>query len=89
MNSKNRFIELSHSIENGLITYKGLPAPTICDDLSREASKEKYEDATFQIGKIEMLGNRVRAWTARFTDMKMEKILHRSFYPLLLTGMLL
>jgi arylformamidase len=44
MNSKNRFIELSHSIENGLITYKGLPAPTICDDLSREASKEKYED---------------------------------------------
>jgi arylformamidase len=51
-------IDLSHTIENGLITYKGLPAPIICDFLSREASKQLYEEGTeFQIGKIEMVAN--------------------------------
>jgi arylformamidase len=53
-----RFIDLSHTIENGLITYKGLPAPVICDFLSRETSKGIYEEGTsFQIGKIEMVTN--------------------------------
>src|ERR1700686_2388893 len=28
------FIELSHTIESGMITYKGLPAPLVCDHLS-------------------------------------------------------
>lgn len=52
------FIDLSHTIENGLITYKGLPAPVICDYLSREDSKKFYEEGTeFQIGKIEMVSN--------------------------------
>jgi kynurenine formamidase len=51
-------IDLSHTIENELITYKGLPAPIICDFLSREQSKHFYEDGTtFQIGKIEMVSN--------------------------------
>lgn len=51
-------IDLSHTIENGLITYKGLPAPIICDYLSRENSKALYEEGTsFQIGKIEMVTN--------------------------------
>lgn len=55
---KNRLIDLSHTIENGLITYKGLPAPVICDYLSREESKDFYEEGTqFQIGKIEMVAN--------------------------------
>ena len=55
---KERFIDLSHTIENGLITYKGLPAPIICDYLSREHSKQLYaEGTTFQIGKIEMVTN--------------------------------
>lgn len=49
---------MSHTIEDGLITYKGLPAPIICDFLSREASKAFYEDGTeFQIGKIELVSN--------------------------------
>jgi arylformamidase len=53
-----RFIDLSHTIEHGMITYKGLPAPIICDYLSRERSKEFYEEGTqFQIGKIEMVTN--------------------------------
>nr|WP_294874213.1 cyclase family protein [uncultured Pedobacter sp.] len=52
------FIDLSHTIEDGLVTYKGLPAPIICDYLSREKSKEFYaEGTTFQIGKIEMVSN--------------------------------
>ena len=51
-------VDLSHTIENGLITYKGLPAPIICDYLSRENSKQFYEEGTtFQIGKIEMVSN--------------------------------
>ena len=51
-------IDLSHIIENGLVTYKGLPAPIICDYLSRAKSREFYEEGTeFQIGKIEMVTN--------------------------------
>lgn len=53
-----RFIDLSHTIEDGLITYKGLPAPIICDFLSREQSRQHYARGTqFQIGKIEMVAN--------------------------------
>jgi arylformamidase len=53
-----KLIDLSHTIENGLVTYRGLPAPIICDYLSREASRERYADNTsFQIGKIEMVAN--------------------------------
>lgn len=53
-----RIIDLSHTIENGTLTYKGLPAPVICDYLSREDSKKVYEEGTeFQIGKIEMVTN--------------------------------
>src|SRR6266478_8664210 len=51
-------IDLSHTVEHGLVTYKGLPAPIICDYLSREASRKHYADGTeFQIGKIEMVAN--------------------------------
>lgn len=51
-------IDLSHTIEDGLITYKGLPAPIVCDFLSREDSKSHYDDGTtFQIGKVEMVVN--------------------------------
>ena len=51
-------VDLSHTIENGLVTYKGLPAPIICDYLSREDSKKFYAPGTeFQIGKIEMVAN--------------------------------
>jgi len=54
----DKLIDLSHTIFNGLITYKGLPAPIICDYLSRENSKQFYEAGTeFQIGKIEMVSN--------------------------------
>jgi arylformamidase len=51
-------IDLSHTIEDGMITYKGLPAPLICDHLSREQSRGLYAPGTeFQIGKITMCSN--------------------------------
>lgn len=53
-----KLIDLSHTIEHGMVTYKGLPAPIICDFRSREASKFHYaEGTTFHIGKIEMIAN--------------------------------
>lgn len=55
---KTSFVDLSHTIEHGLITYKGLPAPIVCDYLSREQSRNVYAPGTeFQIGKIEMVTN--------------------------------
>lgn len=53
-----KLIDLSHTIRNGLVTFKGLPAPVICDFLSREASRVHYTDGTeFQIGRIDMVAN--------------------------------
>src|ERR1044071_3680282 len=58
MHKQDRLIDLSHVVEDGMITYKGLPAPLICDYLSREQSRGRYAEGTeFQIGKIEMIGN--------------------------------
>ena len=54
----NKLIDLSHEVEHGMITYKGLPAPIICDFLSREDSRKNYAEGTqFVIGKIEMISN--------------------------------
>jgi arylformamidase len=51
-------IDLSHTVEHGMITYQGLPGPIISDHLSREASKANYEAGTeFHIGRIEMVAN--------------------------------
>lgn len=51
-------MDLSHDVEHGMITYKGLPAPIVCDFLSREASRAIYAPGTeFHIGKIEMVAN--------------------------------
>jgi kynurenine formamidase len=56
--SDGNFIDLSHTVEHGMITYKGLPAPIICDYLSREASRARYAPGTeFHIGKIAMVAN--------------------------------
>lgn len=56
--NKRSFIDLSHPIEDGMITYKGLPAPVICDYLSREQSRTRYAEGTeFQIGMITMVAN--------------------------------
>ncbi len=58
MGDREYLIDLSHTVSHGLITYKGLPAPIICDFLNREQSRQHYAPGTeFQIGKIEMVAN--------------------------------
>lgn len=57
MQARARLIDVSHVVEDGMVTYKGLPAPVICDWRSREESRSIYDGAEFQIGKIEMVAN--------------------------------
>ena len=53
-----RFVDLSHRIEHGMVTYRGLPAPAICDFWSREDSRANYDDGSeFHIGRIDMVAN--------------------------------
>jgi kynurenine formamidase len=55
-----------------MLTYKGLPAPLICDFLSREASRARYSAGTeFQIGKIEMVAN-----TGTYVDSPFHRYAH-------------
>ena len=56
--ARGRLIDVSHTIEHGMVTYPGLPAPVISDWLSRDASRTRYgPGTTFQIGKIDLLAN--------------------------------
>jgi arylformamidase len=67
-----RLIDLSHTVEDGLITYKGLPAPVVCDFLSREESRKHYAAGTeFHIGKIEMVAN-----TGTYVDSPFHRYAH-------------
>ena len=51
-------VDVCHTIEHGMITYKGLPAPVISDYLTREESRNRYAPGTeFHIGEIEMVAN--------------------------------
>jgi len=57
-NGKAEIVDLSHVIEHGMTTYKGLPGPHICDFWTRESSAANYDDgSTFQIGRIDMVAN--------------------------------
>ena len=52
------FVDVCHTIEDGMITYKGLPPPAISDYLSRHDSRRHYAPGTeFHIGRIEMVAN--------------------------------
>ena len=51
-------VDVSHVVEHGMVTYRGLPAPLVCDFLSREQSRSHYAPGTeFHIGKVEMVAN--------------------------------
>jgi arylformamidase len=53
-----RLLDLSHTVEDGMITYPGLPGPLICDFLTRGASRAYYSGGTtFHIGQIQMVAN--------------------------------
>lgn len=70
--SERRLIDCSHVVEDGMVTYKGFPAPIICDYLSREASRERYAPGyEFQIGKIEMIAN-----TGTYVDSPFHRYAH-------------
>jgi kynurenine formamidase len=65
-------VDVSHIVEDGLITYRGLPAPIICDYLSREDSRSHYaEGVEFHIGKIEMVAN-----TGTYVDSPFHRYAH-------------
>jgi arylformamidase len=52
------YVDLSHTLYEGLVTYKGVPGPIICDFLSREASRALYDEGTeFHIPRIDMVAN--------------------------------
>ncbi|QIG39207.1 cyclase family protein [Microbacterium sp. 4R-513] len=53
-----RVVDLSHRIRAGLVTYPGLPAPTITPHLTREDSRARYAPGTeFAMDVIHMIGN--------------------------------
>jgi kynurenine formamidase len=55
---EKRIVDLSHVIEHGMVTYKGLPEPQICDFWERAGTAGNYDDgSTFQIGRIDMVAN--------------------------------
>ena len=56
--SARRIVDLSHPIRAGLVTYPGLPAPTITPHLTREDSRERYAPGTeFAMDILTMVGN--------------------------------
>lgn len=58
MSESRRIVDLSQTIFSGLVTYPGLPAPTIVSHLTREESKSHYAPGTeFAIDSITMVGN--------------------------------
>jgi kynurenine formamidase len=53
-----RWVELSHVISAGMVTYPGLPGPEITPHLTREASRANYAEGTeFAIDRVSMVGN--------------------------------
>jgi arylformamidase len=53
-----RLVELNHVIRTGMITYPGLPGPTITPHLTREASRGHYGPGTeFAIDELTLVGN--------------------------------
>lgn len=55
---RDRLVDLSHPIRDGMVTYPGLPVPVVGTHLSREDSRQRYAHGTeFFIGSISMVGN--------------------------------
>jgi kynurenine formamidase len=53
-----RLVDVSHEVEDGMVTYRGLPAPVIRDHWTREESRSHFAPGTeFHIGRIDMVAN--------------------------------
>jgi kynurenine formamidase len=58
MRTMSRFVDLSHPVEAGMITYPGLPAPEVHAVLDRATSEARYAPGvSFQIDLITLCGN--------------------------------
>jgi len=58
MTNSYELIDVSHTVHDGMVTYKGLPPPVISDHLTREQSRGVYAPGTeFHIGRIDMVAN--------------------------------
>jgi arylformamidase len=56
--TRRHIVDLSHTIEAGMVTYPGLPVPVITSHLTRENSKSIYASGTeFAMDIITMIGN--------------------------------
>ena len=53
-----RFIEVSHVIEPGMVTYPGLPAPEVSVIVDHDTSRERYQGKSeFLIASLHLCGN--------------------------------
>ncbi len=60
-----QFVDLSHVVAEGLVTYPGMPVPHVFEHLGRADAERIYgEGVTFQIGMITMCSN-----TGTYIDM--------------------
>ncbi len=54
----SRLVDLSHTIEDGMPVYPGIPAPVIGALLDHESSRDRYEGkAEFLLGTFDLPGN--------------------------------
>jgi kynurenine formamidase len=53
-----RFIEVSHAIEPGMKTYRGLPLPEVKIIMDYDASRQRYDgQSEFLIASLHLCGN--------------------------------
>src|SRR6187401_3648094 len=58
MSSMTRFIEVSHVIEPGMVTYPGLPAPQAEVIVDHDSSRARYQNKSeFLIASLHLCGN--------------------------------
>ena len=58
MSPSFHFIDVSHPVHHGMVTYPGLPAPDISDFWTREDSAGRYGPGTsFHIGRVTLVSN--------------------------------
>ena len=56
--TRPRFIEISHVIEPGMVTYPGLPVPEVKVIVDHDSSRTKYQGKSeFLIASLHLCGN--------------------------------
>lgn len=56
--TERRFVEISHVIEEGMVTYPGLPTPEVKVIVDHDTSRARYQDKSeFLIASLHLCGN--------------------------------